>query len=70
MKIVYGGNEMHVAANPKQGTKSEKRIPTHYRNIAISRRENASQRAWPTPNRTPATYAYKRPDLIYERKPV
>ena len=37
-----------------------------YRHISKGKLE----RAWPTPNRTRATYAHKLPDPIYERKPV
>ena len=47
MKIVCGGNEIHVGANPKQGTKSAKRIPNHYENLNMSRSENSGGHGLP-----------------------
>ena len=71
MKIVCGGNKMHVGGNPEQGTKIANRIPNHYQ---VWKYRHVSKgklgRAWPTPKRTRTTYADKSLDPIQEHASV
>ena len=71
---VGGRSEMHVEANPKQGTQSANGIPNHYRNINMSRRENSKGQSLPPNTRGQRTHTndrtpFKNMEACLERKP-
>ena len=60
IKLVGGRSELHVEANPKQGTQSANGTPNHYRNINMSRRENSEGQSLPPNARGQRTHTNDR----------